>query len=141
MASTAASVNQEKHPMASFSDYLENKVLDHVFRNAAYTPPSSVYLGLFTAAPTDAGGGTEVSSGGYARQELSFGAAANGAIANDAAVSFTASGADFGVIVAVGIFDAETAGNLISWATITHATVSDADTLSFAVGDIVQTLD
>jgi len=52
--------------MAGKSDYLENKVLDHVLRNTSYTPPATVYLGLFTANPTDAGGGTEVSGNAYA---------------------------------------------------------------------------
>jgi len=127
--------------MASFSDYLENKLLNHVFRNTAYTPPTTLYLALFTSAPADAGGGTEVSGGGYARQALSFAAAASGSIASNAAVSFTASGADFGTVVATGIFDALTGGNLITWAAMTPATVDNADTLAFNAGDVVQTLD
>ena len=50
--------------MAGFSDYLENKVLEHVFENSAYTAPSTLYAALFTVAPSDTGGGTEVSGGG-----------------------------------------------------------------------------
>lgn len=126
--------------MSDFSDYLENELLDHVFRNATYTSPSAVYLALFTAAPTDAGGGTEVSTGGYAREAITFGAASGGAIANTSAVEFTASGANFGTILAVGIFDALTTGNLLAWNEITSVTINDGDTLNFPIGDIDVTL-
>lgn len=126
--------------MSSFSDFLEDELLDHVFRNAAYTSPSAVYLALYTAAPTDSGGGTEVSGSGYARQAITFGASSGGAIANTAAVEFTASGGNFGTVVAVGIFDASSAGNLLAWDGITSAVVNDTDTLTFPIGDIDVTL-
>ncbi len=58
--------------MAGFSDYLENKVLEHVFENSAYTAPSTLYAALFTVAPSDTGGGTEVSGGGYVRKTAAF---------------------------------------------------------------------
>ena len=127
--------------MSSFSDFLENELLDHVFSNAAFSSPTTVYLALFTAAPTDAGGGTEVTGGGYARQAITFGAASGGAIANTGAVPFTASGANFGDVLAVGVFDALTIGNMLAWDGITTATVNDGDTLNFAIGEIDITLD
>lgn len=127
--------------MTDFSNYLENKVLDHVFRNTAYTPPATVYLALFTAAPTDAGAGTEVSGAGYARQAVTFGAASGGAIENSGAVSFTASGGNFGTVVAVALFDASTSGNMLAWKVITSAAVNDGQTLTFPIGLIDVTLD
>ena len=48
----------------AFSDYLEDKVLDHVFGGNAFTAPSTLYV-TFTVAPSDTGGGTEVSGGAY----------------------------------------------------------------------------
>jgi hypothetical protein len=126
--------------MSSFSDFLENELLDHVFRNAAFDSPSAVYLALYTVAPTDAGGGTEVSGSGYARQEITFGAANGGAISNTSAVEFTASGGNFGTVVAVGVFDAATSGNLLAWDGITSAAVDDGDTIAFPIGDIDLTL-
>ena len=126
--------------MSSFSDYLEDAVLDHVFNNTALTSPTTVYLALFTVAPTDAGGGTEVSGSGYARQATAFGASSGGAIANTAAESFTASGGNFGNVVAVGIFDAVSGGNMLAWDNITSATVNDGDTINFAIGAIDITL-
>lgn len=126
--------------MASFSDYLEDAALNHIFRNVALTSPTTVYMALFTVAPTDAGGGTEVTGGGYARQAVTFGAPSGGAIANTGAVSFTATGAAFGAVIAVGFFDASTAGNMLAWNTITSATINDGDTLNFPIGDIDITL-
>ena len=56
----------------SFSDYLEDKLLKHTFTNTAYTSPTALYVALFTAAPTDAGGGTEISGSAYVRTAVSF---------------------------------------------------------------------
>tara|TARA_R110000787_G_C13039576_1_gene405218 strand:+ start:68 stop:451 length:384 start_codon:yes stop_codon:yes gene_type:complete len=122
--------------MSSFTDYLENAVLNYVFRNTGTPTSAAVHLALFTVTPSDAGGGTEVSGSGYARQVTAFGASSGGAIANTAAESFTASGGAFGTVVAVGIFDASTGGNLIAWDGITSAVVGDGTTLNFAIGDI-----
>lgn len=126
--------------MSSFSDYTENAVLNHLFRNVALTAPTTSRLALFTVAPTDTGGGTEVTGGGYARPAVTWGAPSNGVIANTAAVSLTASGAAFGTIVAVGFFDAATAGNLLAYAPITSATIGDGDTLNFAIGQLTISL-
>lgn len=122
--------------MSDFSDYLENKILDHVFRNTSYTPPAAVYLGLYTSAPSDAGGGTEVSGAGYARQAITFGAASGGAISNTAAVQFTASGGSYGTVTHVGIFDASSAGNMLAWKSITPIVMGSGGILTFAIGDI-----
>ena len=125
----------------SMSDFLENKILDHVLV-ASYTPPATIYVALFTVVPTDAGGGTEVSAGGYARQTSTFDAAAAGATANAGVVTWTASGAAFGTVVAFGLFDALTVGNLLFWATLTtDRVVNDGDTAEFAIGDLDLTLD
>ena len=126
--------------MSSFSDYLENAALSHVFRAIALPSPAQVYLALYTAAPSDAGGGTEVAGNGYARQAVTFGAPAGGSIANTGAVSFTASGGAIGNVVAVGFFDAATAGNLLAWSTITAATVGDGDSINFPVGQLTISL-
>lgn len=122
--------------MSDFSDYLENKILNHVFRNTSYTPPAAVYLGLYTAAPSDAGGGTEVSGAGYARQAITFGSASGGAIANTAAIQFTASGGSYGTVTHVGIFDASSAGNMLAWKAITPIVMGSGAILTFAIGDI-----
>ena len=123
--------------MAAFSDYYENKIIDHMLRGEAFTPPSTIYLGLFTEAPTDAGGGTEVSGGGYARQSITLDAASGGATTNSSDITFPQATADWGTIVAVGIFDAETGGNLLMWANLSQSkTVNNGDTFKIAAGDL-----
>jgi hypothetical protein len=131
----------------SFSDFLELELLDHVFGNAAYTAPGTLHIGLFTAAPSDTGGGTEVSGGSYARVAVTnnatnFPAASGGAKANGTVVTFPTASASWGTVVAFGVFDASSGGNLIAWATLTtNKTVGSGDTISFPVGDIDITLD
>ena len=125
----------------SMSDFLENELLDHVLV-ASYTPPATIYVALFTTAPNDGGGGVEVSAGGYARKTSTFDVAAAGATANAAIVTWTASGAAFGTVVAFGVFDTLTVGNLLFWATLdTSRVVNDGDTAEFAAGDLDITLD
>ena len=55
------------------SDYLENKLVDWLFRGLSYTPPTTLYVALATAVPTDATTGStlaEVSGGNYARMPI-----------------------------------------------------------------------
>lgn len=126
----------------SKSDYLENKLLDHVLGNVAFTAPATVYIALFTVAPTDAGGGTEVTGGSYARvavvnNSTNWPAATNGTKSNGTEISFPTATADWGTVVAFAIFDAATAGNMLYWADLMQAkTISNGDTAKFAIGDI-----
>ena len=103
--------------MAGFSDYLEDKVLDRV----AYTAPSTLYVALYTVAPTDTGGGTEVTGGAYARQTAAFTVSGTDptTATNSAAVEYPTATADYGTVVAVGILDASSAGNLLAYANLT----------------------
>jgi len=129
--------------MAALSDHAEALLLDWLMTNGTATRPTAWYVGLFTAAPSDAGGGTEVSTGGYARQSVTFDAASSpgGTTSNSGAVSFTASGADYGTVTHIGIFDASTSGNLLWHGALTASkTVADGDTLEFSVGNIDLTL-
>jgi hypothetical protein len=114
--------------VAAFSNYTENKLIDHIFRNTAWTMPTTIYVGLYTAAPSDAGGGTEVTGGSYARvavgpsttawtatQGGTAGASSGtgGQTANAADITFPAPTANWGVVTHFGIFDALTTGNLL----------------------------
>lgn len=129
--------------MAALSDYAEKLLLDWMMTTGSATRPTAWYVGLFTSAPSDAGGGTEVSGSGYARESVTFGAATSGGgtTSNTGAVSFTASGGSWGTITHIGIFDASTAGNLLWHGALTASkTVADGDTLEFATGNIDLTL-
>lgn len=129
--------------MTDMSDYLENELLDHSLGVGAFTAVSAVYMALYTVAPTDAGGGTELTNGvnGYARQSVTFGAASGGASSNTNLVQFTASGGNWGTLVAVALWDSLTSGSFLYWTAITNVTINDGDTLQFAIGDIDVTLD
>lgn len=124
----------------NLSNYLEDKVLDHILGTAAYTMPTTVYVALYTAAPNDTGGGTQVTGGSYARQTAVFDAAASGATQNTANLDFTNMPAC--TVVAIGVFDALTVGNLLVWGTLSSNKSLDAgDTLRIAIGDLDISLD
>jgi len=131
----------------SKSNYLEAKLLDHVLGAAVYTPPSIVYAALYSVAPDDTGGGTEISGNGYARvpvnNDLINWPLASGTTTKVNGVYFTfpAATASWGTIAAIGIFDAATSGNLLYWADITSATVNTSDIVRIAPSGITITSD
>ena len=127
--------------MTDLTNYAENELTDHLLGTGAYTAPTNVYLALFTAAPSDSGGGTEVTGNAYAREQTTFGAASNGVASNTAALSFTAAGGNWGTVTHVAVMDALTAGNmLVQRAITTQRTVNDGETLEFAIGAVTFTL-
>jgi hypothetical protein len=124
----------------SASNYLENKLIDHSLGTTTFTKPTTVYAALYTAAPSDTGGGTEVTGGSYARQTITFSAASSGSTSNNTNVDFNTMPA--ATVAAVGVFDAVTAGNLLYWGTLTTSrTVSAGDSIRIASGALVVSLD
>ena len=123
--------------MAGKSDYLENKLLDHTLKNTAYTSPTTVYVGLFTAAPSDSGGGTEVSGNNYARTAVTFASASGGATSNSALVTMPVPSGSWGLCTHFGIFDASSAGNLLYWGSLAVSqTPTTGNAVTFPIGDI-----
>lgn len=128
--------------MAAASNYLELKILEHTLGITAYTAPSTVYLALFTTDPTDAGTGTEVSGGGYARQAISWNAPASGAADNSADVTFPQATADYGTVSHIGIYDASSAGNLLYHGALSASkSITENDTFIVEAGDLSISLD
>lgn len=133
--------------MGGFSDYLELEVLDHLFGAQTYTAPATYYVALFTVAPTDAGGGTEVAGNNYSRvssanNTTNWNTAASGATSNKVAITFPVASGSWGTVVAFGVFDAASGGNLIVWATLGTAKVVGAgQAAQFAAGQLAITLD
>jgi hypothetical protein len=144
--------------MAAMSDYLENKIIDWMLRAQTFTPPATVYVGLHTAAPSDTGGGTEVSGNAYARVAVTSALAnwagtqsagsttassgTGGTTSNNGVITFpTPTPAGWGTVTHVGVYDASTAGNLLFYGTLTVSKVINAgdavtfpaSTLSFQV--------
>ena len=127
--------------MGSKSNVLELATLDAVL-GPGYTPPATVYWALYSATPTDAGGGTELTSGaapGYARlaatnNTTNFPAAAtNGTtglgekkVGVDQTLAANSSGVNWPTVVAFGLFDASTGGNLLLWGAVAPLAITPA---------------
>lgn len=128
--------------MGSKSNYLENALLDHVYGGGDYTRPGTIYVALFTVAPTDSGGGTEVTGGSYSRAAVTnnatnWPAASGGAKSNGTEISFTTATANWGTVVAFALMDAATSGNQLNWGDVSpNKAINTGDTAKFAVGDI-----
>jgi len=126
--------------MAEMSNFLENELYDHVLRNASYTSPSNIYVSLHTADPTDAGTGTEVSGGSYARTAVTMGAPTNGSGTNSADVQFPQATADWGTVTHIGIWDASTSGNMLFHTPLdTSKNITTGDVFKIASGSLTVT--
>lgn len=119
--------------MGYLSDFLEGELLDHLLGTAAWSAPAAVYVGLFTAAPGEAGGGTEVSGGDYAREEVAFDAASGGLALSTALETFGPSTAAWGTVTHWGLFDALTAGNLLVYGPLQAVTALGSTDTQFDV--------
>jgi len=125
----------------SLSNTFETDVLEWLFTDTSVTRPTAWYVGLFTTDPTDAGTGTEVSGGSYAREAATFSVTGDTATTT-AAIEFPTATASWGNITHVGIYDASTAGNLIAHAALDTAKAIDTgDVFRIPTGDLDITLD
>lgn len=144
--------------MSAMSDYLENKIIDWLFRGQTFTPPTGLYVGLLTAAPSDTGGGTEVSGNNYARVNLAPSLAnwagtqsatsttassgTSGTTSNNAQVSFPTPSASWGTVTHFGIYDATSAGNLLFYGALNIAkTINSGDTVTFPISSLSVQID
>jgi hypothetical protein len=144
----------------SLTDYYENKIVDHLFRNTALSEssPASYYVGLLTASCSDSSAGTEVSGGDYARVAVTRGTSAwkgthgsttgassgtNGTISNAGAITFPAPTANWGTITHFAIYDASTSGNQILCQSLTASkTVNNGDAApAFAIDALTIQID
>ena len=131
--------------MGSFSNYLEDELLDHVFGKGSFTPPT-IYVAVSTADPLDSGSGlAEPSGGGYARiqtTDADWNAAYGGAIDNANAITFNEATGSWGTITHFALMDAASGGNLlVHGALSTSKSISNGDTVRFAAGDLDVLLD
>jgi hypothetical protein len=140
--------------MAAMSDFLENKLLDWLFRGQALgitgasagagSGPTALFVGLYTANPTDVAGGTEVTGGSYARVSVASALAnwagtqaaastvassgTSGTTSNNGAITFPAPSANWGVVTGFALFDAVSGGNMLIWGALTTSkTVNNGD--------------
>jgi hypothetical protein len=128
--------------MAALGDAYQNKVLDYLFGGSPATPPATVYVALYTVAPTSAGGGTEVSGFSYARVALTnntsnFPGASGGSQDNGTAIIFPTATGTWGTVVAFAIHDDPIADSIMVFGAVTPVSVVNTDTPEFTVGALM----
>jgi len=136
--------------MSAASNYLENKLLDHVLKVATFTVPTTLYLGLFnntstaTAANLEAGvltDETSTSGTAYARKTVAFGAASGGTAATNATVTFDTATVSWGTITHIAVMDAITGGNVLFYGAVTVSKLIDVgDTFQVSTGNLTISL-
>ena len=127
--------------MAEMSNFLENALINATLRNTTYTSVATVYVSLWTSNPTDAGSGTEVSGGSYARTSVTFAAPSNGVTTNNADVTFPTATASWGTVGWIGINDSLSGGNLLYHTALDTAKAIDSgDIFKIATGNLSVTL-
>ena len=132
--------------MGALSDYAEAKILNRMLNaqtDSNWAAITVVYIALYTAAPSDSGGGTEVSGGSYARKDVTAGfTVSGGSASNTSDITFVTATGNWGTITHVGIFDASSAGNLLFWGALTASrAVNSGGQAKFLAGDLAITLD
>ena len=115
--------------------YMANKLANAAVANVAYTS-TTVYMSLFSAAPTVAGGGTEITGNGYSRQLTTFATPSNGVITNTGNVTFSCTGNNWPTVVSTGVHDASTGGNLLFFTAVASRNVKVSDTLIYGTGNV-----
>lgn len=127
--------------MAAMSNYLENALINATLRNTSYTSPATAYVALFTTDPTDAGTGTEVTGGSYARQAATFTSPSNGSSTLAADVTFPTATGNWGTVTHFGIYDASTTGNLLYHGALNNSkNIQTGDILRIQVNNLTVTL-
>ena len=139
--------------MSAMSDFLENKLVDQIFRAQSAPTTSTLYVALYTAAPSDTGGGTEVTGGSYARVSVASSLAnwagtqatgsttvstgTSGATSNNNSITFPTPSATWGTVTHFALYDAASGGNELFWGALTIAkTVNTGDTVSFPAASL-----
>ena len=122
--------------------FFGQQVLDHLLGAQSFTPPATWYAALMTANPTDAGGGTEVTGGSYARVAVtnnttSFPSASGTAsMSTGITIDWGTASANWGSITCVAFYDASSSGNLGPWCPLSVSkTVNSGDGFKVTTGN------
>jgi hypothetical protein len=141
--------------MSKMSNYLENKLINHIFRNITFDKPTSLAIALCTATPTDYSTGSTIvevpNRNGYARASIdcnttnwSATTSENGTTYNKSAITFAAPTGYWGIITSIAILDSATwgEGNLLFWSNIdTPQTINLGKTFSIPTQNLTIQLD
>lgn len=126
----------------SMSNYLENKVLNHIANKEVFTAPTNMYLALLTSSSNEDTAGTEVVASSYSRQAITFDNSTVGELKNSSDIVFDVATESWGSITSVAIFDDASAGNMLFYSDLAHAQNIDIDNqVVFKIGKLSITLD
>lgn len=118
--------------------YLDDNFINAALRNTPYTSPATIYVALYTVAPTEAGGGTEVSGGGYGRQTITFSVPVNGQSSNTADITFPVATVAWGTVTSFALLDAASGGNMLYFGNLsTPRNVLASDQIRFPAGQLL----
>jgi hypothetical protein len=124
--------------MTKMTNYLESKVAQHVLKNTAYTPPTTLYIALHTADPTEVGNVSEVTTGTYAtyaRKAVTLGAESGGSCVSAADLTWDTMPAI--TISHISVWDALTGGNSLLYGALgASKTMASGDSFRLASGQI-----
>jgi hypothetical protein len=130
----------------AYSNFLKNLVKTHLYRTGSWTKPTELWLALFTTKPAvDGTGGVEVSGGSYARVQLdpldANWSLSVDTISNAVVIQYPEASADWGTVVAFGVFSASTAGNLLDIGDVTpNQAVPSGVAAKFEAGQLTSQL-
>jgi hypothetical protein len=123
--------------MAALGTYAENLIINALLRDTSFTPPTNIWLALYTTTVTSADTATEVSGGSYTRMPITFAAPSGGACSNNTLITFPSASAVWGNITYAAIRDASTGGNLLFYGALTLPRfINGGDVINFLVGNI-----
>ena len=131
----------------SASDYLEQSLLNHIFRTDTFAKPSAIALALTSNIPTDSSLSELSNAGAYARKTLTQADAnwsyqqigGSGVVYNNDLLEFTQASADWGYVSGAAVVDSATygAGNILYRGTIgTPRVIQEGDTLRIPVSGL-----
>lgn len=119
--------------MPTLSVATANSLLNYTLRGTAYSPPATLWVALFTTPTTATATGTEVTGGSYARKQVTFNAANNGACVNSADITIL--GMPAATIVSMAVMSASSGGSHLFYGTISKTT-NAGDTFTIRAGDL-----
>lgn len=131
----------------SASNFLENQLITAVLDGGTYTGPTTLYLSLYSTAPTESSAGTELSGSGYARQTVTFSVDVTTILdqtqaTNTANVTFGPATADWSTATGWAVTDQSTAGNVLFYNTFnTGQTVRNTKSLTIVAGNLTIVFD
>jgi hypothetical protein len=134
--------------MAQASNFLENKFLTGLLGGSNVTFSGKPYIALMKSAPSDAGGGTEVTGTNYSRVRIgdtgqgNFSVGSTGTATNSSAFTFADAGSNWGTVTHIALYDAASGGNLLLFATLNaSANIQSGDIFKIPASGFTITMD